>query len=234
MQHFARPHDDFLTAVFPNEKPQRAVEDVGKLLVLVRVLGHDTPPLQVHMRQHHTVATNAGARRPLAARLASACTGWAQAAHGQVTPVPASRDRKLGGRVIEAHYVVAGRLEKVDRANLYGQRGGWLMRALFRDEGPPDASEAKIAVDSVLVGGGQPKRLYITFFAPHGNRIPTVGENAIWIAHQRQLWRFAQATVYGAPYDIGLALDSDDDIRPVGEWSLLRTVALKLQLSHVW
>ncbi len=108
------------------------------------------------------------------------------------------------------------------------------MRALFRDEGPPDAYEAKIAVDSVLVGGGQPKRLYITFFAPHGNRIPTVGEDAIWIAHQRQLWRFAQATVYGAPYDIGLALDSDDDIRPVGEWSLLRTVALKLQLSHVW
>src|SRR5213592_3764478 len=100
--------------------------------------------------------------------------------------------------------------------------------------GTPDAYEAKIAVDSVLVGGGQPKRLYITFFAPHGNRIPTVGENAIWIAHQRQLWRFAQATVYGAPYDIGLALDSDDDIRPVGEWSLLRTVALKLQLSHVW
>ena len=31
-----------------------------------------------------------------------------------------------------------------------------------------------------------------------------------------------------------LALDSDDDIRPVGEWPLLRTVALKLQLSHVW
>src|SRR2546430_12480845 len=37
-------------------------------------------------------------------------------------------------------------------------------------------------------------------------------------------------SVYGAPYDIGLALDSDDDIRPVGEWTLLRTVALKLQL----
>jgi len=163
-----------------------------------------------------------GALAALAALLAACAAGSSQW-HDRLTLLPASRDR-----------ILAGKVEKVERANLYEQRGGWLMRALFRDEGPPDAYEAKIAVDSVLVGGGQPKRLYITFFAPHGNRIPTVGEDAIWIAHQRQLWRFAQATVYGAPYDIGLALDSDDDIRPVGEWSLLRTVALKLQLSHVW
>jgi len=108
------------------------------------------------------------------------------------------------------------------------------MRALFHDDGTPEAYEAKIAVDSVLVGGGQPKRLWVTFFAPHGNRIPAIGASAIWIAHQRQLWRFAQASLYGTPYDIGLALDSDDDIRPVGEWPLLRAVALKLQLSHVW
>src|SRR5437773_1035899 len=80
----------------------------------------------------------------------------------------------------------------------------------------------------------QRKRLWVTFFAPHGNRIPAIGASAIWIAHQRQLWRFAQASLYGTPYDIGLALDSDDDIRPVGEWPLLRAVALKLQLSHVW
>jgi len=174
-----------------------------------------------------------GALAALAALLAARAPTWLRALD-RLTLLPASRDRILGERLIDAQYVVAGKVEKVERANLYEQRGGWLMRALFRDEGPPDAYEAKIAVDSVLVGGGQPKRLYITFFAPHGNRIPTVGEDAIWIAHQRQLWRFAQATVYGAPYDIGLALDSDDDIRPVGEWSLLRTVALKLQLSHVW
>ena len=83
-------------------------------------------------------------------------------------------------------------------------------------------------------GGGTPKRLYVTFFAPRGNRIPTVGESAIWIAHRRQLWRLAQSAQYGTPYDIGLALDSDDDIRPVGEWPWLRAVAQKLQLSHVW
>ena len=177
--------------------------------------------------------SNVGALAALAALLAACAAGSSQW-RDRLTRLPASRDRILGERLIDAHYVVAGKLENVERANLYEQRGGWLMRALFHDEGPPDAYEAKIAVDSVLVGGGQPKRLYITFFAPHGNRIPTVGDNAIWIAHQRQLWRFAQATVYGAPYDIGLALDSDDDIRPVGEWSLLRTVALKLQLSHVW
>jgi len=76
--------------------------------------------------------------------------------------------------------------------------------------------------------------LYVTFFAPRGNRLPTVGEDAIWIAHRRQLWRLAQSAQYGTPYDIGLALDSDYDIRPVGEWPWLRAVAQKLQLSHVW
>src|SRR2546427_348525 len=52
VQHLARPHHDFLAAVFPDEKPQRAFEDVGKLLVFVRVPGHDAPALQVHVREH--------------------------------------------------------------------------------------------------------------------------------------------------------------------------------------
>ena len=36
------------------------------------------------------------------------------------------------------------------------------------------------------------------------------------------------------PSDVGLALDSDDDVRPVDEWPMLRAVAQQLQLSHVW
>jgi len=140
----------------------------------------------------------------------------------------------LGERLIDAQYVVAGKLDKVERADLYEPRGGWLMRALLHEAGAPEAYEAKIAVDSVLVGGGQPKRLYIVFFAPKGNRIPEVGQNAIWIAHRRELWRLAQASQYGTPSDVGLALDSDDDVRPVDEWPALRAVAQQLQLSHVW
>ncbi|HYU01552.1 MAG TPA: hypothetical protein VEK85_14325 [Gemmatimonadales bacterium] len=170
----------------------------------------------------------------LAGLLAACAGGSSQWQRERLTALPRPGDRILGERLIDAQYVVAGRIVDVERAILYEQRGGWLMRALFHDEGTPEAYEAKIAVDSVLVGGGQPKRLYVTFFAPHGNRIPEIGASAIWIAHQRQLWRFAQGSLYGTPYDIGLALDSDDDIRPVGEWPLLRAVALKLQLSHVW
>src|SRR5216110_2693383 len=133
------------------------------------------------------VRNHVGALAALAALLAACAAGSSQW-HDRLTLLPASRDRILGERLIDAQYVVAGKVEKVERASLYEQRGGWLMRALFRDEGPPDAYEAKIAVDSVLVGGGQPKRLYITFFAPHGNRIPTVGENAKNVMYSRFGW----------------------------------------------
>ena len=79
-----------------------------------------------------------GALAALAALLAACAAGSSQW-HDRLTSLPASRDRILGERLIDAQYVVAGKLEKVERANLYEQRGGWLMRALFRDEGPPDA-----------------------------------------------------------------------------------------------
>lgn len=141
----------------------------------------------------------------------------------------APSDRIIGEQLIDAHYVVAGTLVHVERAHEYEPLGGWLMRALRRDQGPPRAYEAKIEVDSVLKGGGRPTRLYVTFFAPEGNQVPTVGANAIWIAHRRQLWRLAQASMYGAPYDIGLALDSDADIRPMSEWPRLLEIARKLE-----
>src|SRR2546426_3584328 len=72
------------------------------------------------------------------------------------------------------------------------------------------------------------------FFAPKGNRIPAVGQNAIWIAHRRELWRVAHASQYGTPSDVGPALDSDDDVRPVDHWHMLHAVAQQLQLLHLW
>ena len=166
--------------------------------------------------------------------LLAACAGSSARTDRLPVVLPVPGDRVVGERLIDAQYVVAGRLEKLERANRYEPHGGWLARLLFHDDGPPDAYEARIQVDSVLKGGGQPKRLYVTFFAPPGNRIPAVGLSAIWIAHRRQLWRFADASMYGTPYDIGLALDSDDDIRPPGDWPWLRTLAQKLALSDIW
>jgi hypothetical protein len=168
------------------------------------------------------------------AGLLVACASTSDSRNRLPVVLPAPGDRIIGERLVDAQYVVAGRLVHVQRMNRYERLGGWLARLLAHDEGPPEAYEAKIQVDSILKGGGQPKRLYVTFFAPRGNRIPPVGLSAIWITHRRELWRLAEASMYGTPYDIGLALDSDDDIRPPGDWPWLREVAQKLQLSDLW
>src|SRR2546430_15138599 len=89
------------------------------------------------------VRTNVGARAALAALLASCATGSSQWAHDRLTLLPASRDRILGERLIDAHYVVAGRLEKVERANLYEQRGGGAPRGPVPCRGAPPAPAAK-------------------------------------------------------------------------------------------
>lgn len=160
--------------------------------------------------------------------LAAGCSGGS-AVRDRLVLLPHPPDRLLGEQLIEARYVVAGTLVKLEDADAYEPRAGWLMRALLSEERPPEAYEATIAVDSVLKGSGRPKRLYVMFFAPQGNLIPTPGTNAIWFAHRRQLWRLAQSTYYGTPYDVGLAFDSDDDIRPLGEWPRLRDIARRLE-----
>src|SRR6266446_4525652 len=52
----ARAHHDLLGALLPHEEPQRSLQDVGELLVLVRVLRDDTAFLQVHMGEHDAIA----------------------------------------------------------------------------------------------------------------------------------------------------------------------------------
>src|SRR2546427_11996954 len=79
--------------------------------------------------------------------------------------------------------------------------------------------------------GDRPKHLYVVFFAPPGNRIPQVGMTALWIAHRRQLWRLAQKNQYGVPFDVGLAFDSDDDVRPLTDWPRLAAIAHTLTPS---
>lgn len=160
--------------------------------------------------------------------LAAGCSGGS-VLRERLVLLPHPPDRLLGEQIIEARYVVAGTLVKLEDADTYEPRGGWLMRVLMRQERPPEAYEATITVDSVIKGGGRPKRLHVMFFAPQGNRIPTPGTNAIWFAHRRQLWRHAQSTYYGTPYDVGLAFDSDDDVRPLGEWPRLRDIARRLE-----
>jgi hypothetical protein len=146
----------------------------------------------------------------------------------RIVLLPNTADRALGELFLDAHYVVAGTLVKVEDAWLYEPLGGWLMRALYGVTAPK-AYEATIAVDSVLKGGRQPKRLHVVFFAPPGNLTPQVGTNAVWLAHQRQLWRLAQRSQYGTPFDIGLAFDSDDDVRPLGDWPRLHAIARALE-----
>src|SRR2546430_2516407 len=149
-------------------------------------------------------------RAAILAGSVAACGGTA-AWRERIVLLPDNADRALGELLLDAHYVAAGTLVKVEEAWVYEPLGGWLMRALT-GMAPPNAYEATIAVDSVLKGNPQPKRLYVVFFAPPGNRIPQVGMTALWIAHRRQLWQLAQKSQDGVPFDVGPALDSDDGI----------------------
>src|SRR5947207_13137737 len=120
------------------------------------------------------VRGNIGVLVALAGLLAACAGGSSQWQRERLTALPRPGDRILGERLIDAQYVVAGRIVDVERAILYEQRGGWLMRALIHDEGTPEAYEGTVAVDSVLLGVGQPNCEYVTLIAPHGNRSPDI------------------------------------------------------------
>src|SRR5207237_499457 len=104
--------------------------------------------MMANLSRHVAIAGLAG----LLAACAASSSEWQE----RLTVLPAAGDRLIGERLIDAQYVVAGRLEHVERADLYEPHGGWLMRMLFHDQGAPEAYEAKIQVDSVLRGGGAP------------------------------------------------------------------------------
>ena len=172
----------------------------------------------------------------LACGAGGACVPAArQAARGRLQLVP-QPDRLLGENLIDAERVVAGRLADVDEAVEYERLGG-LFVGLFGDTAvAPLAYTARIQVDSTLLG--RPSgTLWVTFFAPRGVRTPVAGTTAIWVLHRRVLWRLKRCaeqqsfTSTACPYDIGLALDSDDDIRPSDEWLRIRAILRALRLG---
>src|SRR5262245_21798282 len=55
MQHLARTDDELLLAVSADPEAQRALEDVGDLLVVVFVLRHQAALLQVDVSEHYAI-----------------------------------------------------------------------------------------------------------------------------------------------------------------------------------
>ena len=166
----------------------------------------------------------------------SACGPAARQAARDRLPLVPQPDRLLGENLIEADRVVAGRLDDVEEAVEYERLGGLFLGLFGNKTVAPLAYTATIRVDSTLLG--QPRgTLWVTLFAPRGARTPAAGTSAIWVLHRRALWRLQRCaeqqgfTSTACPYDIGLALDSDDDVRPVGEWPRLRAILRALRLG---
>jgi len=111
-----------------------------------------------------------------------------------------------------------GELVKVERAEQYEPVCNAISRALSHCEDAPRAYDALIVADSAI-GKKSPRREWVMFFAPAQHRIPRVGWYAVWVLQRRELWRLAECRgVYGCPSENGWALDSDDAIRPAGDW----------------
>src|SRR5438093_13731351 len=87
------------------------------------------------------------------AGLLSACAAARSVWRDRLTLLHKPADRELGERLIDAQYVVAGKADKVEGADLHDPRGGWVVRAPRHEPGAPEAYEAKSPVDSVLAGG---------------------------------------------------------------------------------
>src|SRR2546426_5731338 len=64
MQHFSLSHHHLARAVRADQEPERALEDIRQLLVLVRVPRDDAPLLQVDVSQHDPLAGDEPAREP--------------------------------------------------------------------------------------------------------------------------------------------------------------------------
>ena len=166
--------------------------------------------------------------------LGCASSGPDTAARLEVVP---EADRPLGAALLDADRVVAGRLMTVARAPEYEPIG------VFNFAGPGAqrggaafAYDATLRVDSTLFGGQSPTVAF-TFFAPKDAPIPHPDSSAIWVLHRRTLWLLRRCseiqslTSAACPYDVGLALDSDADVRPLAEWPRLEALARTLGLG---
>jgi hypothetical protein len=168
--------------------------------------------------------------------LLAACPG------ATTKPIPVDRlaavpegDRELAESLFDAEQVVAGRLVQVAEAPEYERPGQLVFGAPGTKAAAALAYTGDIRVDSTLVGS--PDRvLHVTFFAPRGTPVPRQDTTAIWILHRRVLWRLKACaerqslTSTACPSDIGLALDSNADVRPLAEWPRLQSLVATLGL----
>jgi hypothetical protein len=146
-------------------------------------------------------------------------------------------DRPLGEILLHADRVVAGRLLTVERAERYEPIGQFNFGGTGSEHGgTPQAYDGKLQVDSTLVGSVG-RTVSFTFFAPKGAPIPRPDTTAIWVLHRRTLLlrqrcsEIQSMTSATCPYDVGLALDSDVDVRPLTDWPRLVALARTLGLE---
>lgn len=158
-------------------------------------------------------------------------------------PVPADRlaavpeaDRELAESLYDAAQVVAGRLASVVEMQEYERPGQLVFGVQGSKAVAALAYKGVLHVDSTLVGPVA-RTLEIFFFAAPKATIPKVDSTAIWVLHRRVLWRLKECaerqsvTSTACPSDQGLALDSNDDVRPVAEWSHLQSIVGALGLE---
>lgn len=175
----------------------------------------------------------------LGAALLAACPA------ATTTPAPDPRlaavpeaDRQLAESLLDAEQVVAGRLVSVAEAEEYERPGAFVFGVQGSKAVAALAYNGVLHVDSTLLG--RPVvTLPITFFAAPKAAIPKQDTTAIWVLHRRVLWRLKECaerqsvTSTACPSDQGLALDSNDDVRPLTDWPRLRSIigALGLQAA---
>jgi hypothetical protein len=162
--------------------------------------------------------------------LLAACPG------ATTKPIPADRlaavpegDRELAESLYDAEQIVAGRLVSVSEAVEYERPGQLVFGVQGSKAVAALAYKGVVRVDSTLLGPAA-RTLEIFFFAAPKAAIPKEDTTAIWVLHRRVLWRLQECaerqsvTSTACPSDPGLALDSNDDVRPLAEWPHLRSL----------
>ncbi len=159
------------------------------------------------------------------------------------TPAPDRRlaavpeaDRELAESLLDAEQVVAGRLVSVAEAEEYERPGSFVFGVQGSKAVAANAYNGVLHVDSTRLGRTA-RTLQITFFAAPKAAIPKQDTTAIWVLHRRVLWRLKECaerqsvTSTACPSDQGLALDSNDDVRPLADWPRLQSIIGTLGLQ---
>ena len=120
-----------------------------------------------------------------------------------------------------ATVLVRGPLTKVERVWAYEPPCGPFSHKLSEACGDSMrlAYRATVDADSAVPGEARSWRFY--FFAPQGNAIPQAGWDAVWVLHRHEIVNFYRCSLYGCQTDLDYQLQSDQDVRPRGDWRKL-------------